>query len=56
VPDEGIEDSDEIDVSVEASDWATVDEITREIEDEIIEEERLTRADINLGRFSISKV
>jgi hypothetical protein len=51
-PDE--EDTDEIDPSVEASDNAMVDEVAAELDTETLPS--LTREEINLGRFSLSKV
>jgi len=49
------EDADEIDASVEASDAAIVDEVAAEVNaDDSLP--TLTRAEINLGRFSLSKV
>jgi hypothetical protein len=50
------DDGDEIDSAVDASDNVMVDEVAREVEEEEAWEEQLTRADINLGRFSLSKV
>lgn len=50
------DDGDEIDGAVDASDNVMVDEVAREVEEEEAWEEQLTRADINLGRFSLSKV
>jgi hypothetical protein len=47
---------DEIDSAVEASDNAMVDDIVRDLEQDSFGEEMLTREDINLGRFSLSKV
>ena len=49
------EDADEIDASVEASDAAIVDKVAAEVNaDDSLP--TLTRAKINLGRFSLSKV
>jgi hypothetical protein len=50
------DDDDEIDSAVEASDNAMVDDIVRDLEQDSFGEEMLTREDINLGRFSLSKV
>jgi hypothetical protein len=55
-PDIDDDDGDEIDSAVEASDNAMVDDVVREVELESFGEETLTREDINLGRFSLSKV
>jgi hypothetical protein len=41
---------------VEASDNAMVEDVVREVEQDLFGKERLTREDINLGRFSLSKV
>jgi len=51
-PDE--EDTDEIDPAVEANDNAMVDEVAAELDTETLPS--LTREEINLGRFSLSKV
>ena len=48
-------DGDEIDPSVEESDAAAVDVVAAEVEADTTLP-LLTRADINLGRFSLSKV
>jgi hypothetical protein len=48
------DDEDEIDPSVEASDDAMVDEVAAEADD--AELPALTRAEVNLGRFAITKV
>lgn len=50
------DDGDEIDSAVEASDNAMVEDVVRHVENEDEWEEKLTREDINLGCFSISKV
>jgi hypothetical protein len=50
------DDDDEIDSAVETSDNAMVDDIVRDLEQDSFGEELLTREDINLGRFSLSKV
>jgi hypothetical protein len=50
------DDNDEIDSAVEASDNAMVDDVVRELEQDVFGEEMLTREDYNLGRFSLSKV
>jgi hypothetical protein len=55
-PDVDNNDDDEIDSAVEASDNAMVDDVIRDLEQDIFGEEVLTREDINLGRFSVSKV
>jgi hypothetical protein len=51
-PDE--EDTDKIDPAVEANDNAMVDEVAAELDTETLLS--LTREEINLGRFSLSKV
>jgi len=51
-PDE--EDTDEIDPAVEANDNAMVNEVAAELDTETLPS--LTRKEINLGRFSLSKV
>ena len=48
------EDTDEIDPAVEASDTAIVNEVAAELDTETLPS--LTREEINLGRFSLSKV
>ena len=49
--------ADELDNAVEASDQAMVDKVTQEVTNKEAEwEESLTREDINLGWFSLSKV
>jgi hypothetical protein len=50
------DDNNKIDSAVEASDKAMVDNIVRDLEQDSFGEEMLTREDINLGRFSLSKV
>jgi hypothetical protein len=50
------DDDDEIDSAVEASEKAMGDDIVRDLEQDSFGEEMLTREDINLGRFSLSKV
>jgi hypothetical protein len=55
-PDMDNDDGDEIDSAVEASDNAMVDQVVRDLGDEEEFEEKLSREDINLGCFSISKV
>jgi hypothetical protein len=55
-PDVDDDDDDEIDSAVEASDNAMVDDVVRDLEQDVFGEEMLTREDINLGRFSVSKV
>ena len=50
------DDSDEIDSAVEASDNTMVDDVVRDLEQDVFGEEILTREDINLGCFSVSKV
>jgi len=56
-PDEDDDDGDELDSAVEASDNAMVDGVVRDMEEEeLFGEEMPTREDINLGRFSLSKV
>ena len=52
---ENEEDGDEIDSSVEASDVAIIKEVAAET-DEQADAPVLTRADINLGRFAVTKV
>ena len=54
--DDNDNDGDKIDSAVEASDGAIVDEVAQDLEQEFFGEERLTRDDINLGRFSLLKV
>jgi hypothetical protein len=49
------DEADEIDPSVEASDAAIVKEVAAET-DEQADVPVLTRADINLGRFAVTKV
>jgi hypothetical protein len=53
---DGDDDDDELDNAVDASDQAIVDEVTRETDEDVVWEGRLTREDVNLGRFSLSKV
>jgi hypothetical protein len=55
-PDCDDDDGDEIDDAVEASDNFMVEEVVREVEDEHAWEGKLMCKDINLGRFSLSKV
>jgi hypothetical protein len=52
---EGEEETDEIDPSVEASDAAIVEEVALEA-DEQDQIPKLTRAEVNLGRFAVTKV
>jgi hypothetical protein len=47
------EDEDEVDPAVEASDNAAIDEVAAEADAEL---PPLTRAEVNLGRFAITKV
>jgi hypothetical protein len=51
-----IEDADELEPSVEASDNAMVDQVATELEEGSADMPPLTRAEINLGRFAITKV
>jgi len=51
-----IEDADELEPSVEASDSAMVDQVAAELEEDSADMPPLTRAEINLGRFAITKV
>ena len=51
-----IEDTDVLEPSVEASDNAVIDEVIAELEEDSAEMLPLTRAEINLGRFAITKV
>jgi hypothetical protein len=55
-PDVDDDDDDEIDSAVEASDNAMVDDVIRDLEQDLFGEEMLTREDIHLGCFSLSKV
>lgn len=56
-PDEDDDDGDGLDSAVEASDNAMVDGVVQEMEKDLLfGEEMPTREDINLGRFSLSKV
>jgi hypothetical protein len=55
-PDVDDDDGDEIDSAVEASNNAMVDEAIRDMKLESFDKEMLTQDDINLGRFSLSKV
>jgi hypothetical protein len=56
VDDDNDNGNDEIDSAVEASDKEMVDDVVRELEQDSFGEETLTREDISLGRFSLSKV
>lgn len=47
---------DELDPSVEASDNAVVDDVAAEVNEDSIGLPPLSRADLNLGRFAITKV
>ena len=47
------DDEDEVDPAVEASDNAAIDEVAAEADAEL---PALTRAEVNLGRFAITKV
>ena len=49
------EEADEIDPSVEASDAAIIEEVALEV-DEQDDVPTLTRAEVNLGRFAVTKV
>ena len=51
-----IEDTDVLEPSVEASDNAVIDEVIAELEEDSAEMPPLTRAEINLGHFAITKV
>jgi hypothetical protein len=55
-PDVDDDDNDEIDSAVKASDNVMVDDVVRDLEQDVFGEEMLTREDINLGHFSVSKV
>jgi hypothetical protein len=51
----GDKDDDDLDPSVVESDTAIIEQVTAEVEDHI-DTPTLTRADINLGRFAVTKV
>jgi len=54
---DGNDDNDELEPSVEASDNAMVDAVAAEVdEDDLGDVPPLTRAEVNLGRFAITKV
>jgi hypothetical protein len=52
---DNIDDQDEIDPSVEESDAAIIDEIAVEVENDP-GLPKLSRAEVNLGRFAVTKV